>query len=112
MGKKFVQRQRARDLELNAIVSQWSSQIMLDAVTITLNNPAVMGKGVFGRQRLLKLLPAICEAADETHKGLEKRDDASYTRQRTDERLKAILGDAALPWQRRYKDFPDDRPGE
>lgn len=109
MGKKFAQRQRERDLAYNRVVAQWASQLMLDAVTITLNDPEVMGKGVFGKKRLAeRVLPAIIRRANQIHVGLERSDEAEYTRIKTDERIRDILGEYAASWYERYQDFPPD----
>ena len=109
MGKKFAQRQRERDLAYNRVVAQWASQLMLDAVTITLNDPEVMGKGVFGKKRLAeRVLPAIIRRANQIHVGLERSDEAEYTRSRTGGRIRESLGEYAASWYERYQEFPPD----
>ena len=109
MGKKFAQRQRERDLAYNRVVAQWASQLMLDAVPITPNDPEAMRKRVSGKQRPAeRVLPAIIRRANQIHVGLERSDEAEYTRIKTDERIRDILGEYAASWYERYKDFPPD----
>lgn len=37
------------------IVQRWTAQLCLDVMTLVLNDPEIMGKDVFGPQRLKKL---------------------------------------------------------
>ena len=109
MGKKFAQRQQRREELYGEVVAQWSTQIIKDAIVFALNEPAVMGKGVFGRGRLIgRIMPGIERYAAQIHVGLEKSPEAEYMRIKTDEGLRRILGDDAPGWAERYRYYPSD----
>ena len=94
---KQAEKQRQRDF----IIMSWSHQMCYDALTLVLNDKTIMGKDVFGVQRLKKIntemLPAMSGAVN-----------ASYIRAQVDRELQKICGDDFSPWPERYE-FWDDR---
>lgn len=79
-------------------------QFMTDVVMITLNNPDVMGKDVFGEKRIAdRVVPGMERIFDEYHGALEKGPEADYYQEKLDERLRKILKKrGVVPFQSRY----------
>lgn len=79
-------------------------QYMTDTLLLTLNDPEVMGRDVFGKERLKKVVRAWGEKFDEFHGALEKGDEADYYQEKLDSRLKKIIGDDDFhPFDERYE---------
>ncbi len=84
------------------ITQRWTSQLCLDIITLVLNDPEVMGKDVFGPQRLQKIGEAFNKEYRKWAVGLSPDVQASYTREKMDERLAKIWGDGFSGWEERY----------
>lgn len=67
-------------------------QFMTDTLILTLNDPQVMGKDVFGKKRLQKIIDAWGKKFDQYHGALEIGDEADYHQIKLDERLTQIFG--------------------
>ena len=79
-------------------------QYMLDTTIITLNDPAVMGKDVFGKKRLEKFVKAWQLAFDHYHLALELKQESDYMQVQMDRKLEAIVGkDLFHPFAERYE---------
>lgn len=104
MGKNgyLARRQVAIDTYRQA-EKQTYIQFMTDTLMLTLNDPEVMGKDVFGKERIKKLVAAWEKTFDEFHGALEKGDEADYYQEKMDVMLKRILGDDGFhPFPERY----------
>lgn len=94
MGKNgYFERQRIANKTYFNAGLQMGRQQILDMVSIALNDPDVMGKDVFGKGRLLKVVKAIGENIDYFQKAWERHDETDYYRVKMDERLAKIYGD-------------------
>lgn len=82
-------------------------QFMTDTLALTLNDPAVMGKDVFGKKRLQKIITAWGKTFDKYHGALEKGDEADYHQIKLDERLKSIFGNEFQQFGERYSWLKD-----
>lgn len=84
------------------IVSDWTAQLCLDTIAMVLNDPAVMGRDVFGVKRLMR----ICEAFNKQYainkQALQKCDEAEYRRVKIDQVQADIFGSDYLHWHERY----------
>ena len=59
MGKNgYLDRRKVRDDVMQDAIKQTYMQYMTDMLILTLNDPEVMGKDVFGYKRLKKVLDA------------------------------------------------------
>ena len=72
-------------------------QLWADLVAIALNDPAVMGKGVLGKGRLLKVFGKVQELEDQFWDALGTGPEADYCRDQLDKRLKQIYGELDQP---------------
>lgn len=77
-------------------------QFMTDMLILTLNDPEVMGKDVFGKKRLVRVIKAWGEKWDKYHVALENGVDHDYYQVKLDQALKEILGDDLIPFAERY----------
>lgn len=77
-------------------------QYMTDMLMLTLNDPEIMGKDVFGKKRLAKVIKAWGEKWDQYHGALEKGDERDYYQEKLDQALRRILGDDLVPFAQRY----------
>ena len=78
-------------------------QYMTDTLILTLNDPEVMGKDVFGKKRIEKVVLAWGKMFDEYHGALEKSAEADYIQEVLDRRLKRVIGEKDFhPFSERY----------
>lgn len=78
-------------------------QFMTDTLILTLNDPEVMGKDVFGEKRIRKVVEAWGRKYDQYHGALEKGDEQDYHQIKMDDALKSILGEKGfVPFKKRY----------
>lgn len=93
--------QQRKQLE-SEIIQRWTAQLCLDTMTIVLNDPEVMGRDVFGKERLQKIGEAFSRYYGECIIGLSPDVKASYVREKLDERLRRIWGETFESWTERY----------
>ncbi len=101
---KQAEKQKQRDL----IIMSWSHQMCYDALTMVLNDKEIMGKDVFGMQRLKKINAALNKKITEMLPAMSGAVNASYLRSQVDRELEKICGEDFAPWEERY-DYWDDR---
>lgn len=84
------------------------TQYLTDTLIMTLNDPEVMGKDVFGEARIRKILAAWGKKYDEYFDALTKSAEADYYREKMDAHIKAICksGDF-VPFEKRYDWLPE-----
>ena len=102
MGKNFAARQREQREAYQIAVQHTYTQYMIDMVTLTLNDPEIMGKDTFGYDRLLKVLKGIEANFDRYAEALTKGPTADYCREKLDENLGRICGERLIPFETRY----------
>lgn len=79
-------------------------QYMIDMFMVALNDPEVMGKDVFGKDRIVRVIHAVEQYFDQFELALTKADEADYYQEKLDRRLARILGkDTLVPFPERYK---------
>lgn len=79
-------------------------QYMIDMFMVTLNDPEVMGKDVFGKKRIEKVVHAMEKNFFQYEPALTEEDEADYCQEKLDQQLAKILGkDALVPFPKRYK---------
>ncbi len=93
--------QQRKQLE-SEIIQRWTAQLCLDVMTIVLNDPEVMGKDVFGAQRLRRVGDAFNKLYNECTVGLSPDVAASHVRELIDRRLRRVWGDTFESWEGRY----------
>lgn len=72
---------------------QSGRQQIIDMMTIVLNDPVIMGKDTFGRDRILKVVKGIGDYIDVFQKAWERDDETDYYRHKLDCVLARIYGE-------------------
>lgn len=105
MGKNgYLQRQRNTVNVYRQAEKETYIQFMTDTLILTLNDPAIMGKDVFGEKRIRRVVEAWGKVFDKYHGALEKDDEQDYWQIKMDMNLKGILGEKDfVPFEKRYE---------
>lgn len=105
----YLARRKVRDTVLQDATRQTYQQYMTDMLILTLNDPEVMGKDVFGYARLKKVLDAWGKNYDKYFDALTKNPEADYAREKIDAAMKRICGNSGdfIPFEQRYDWLPD-----
>lgn len=105
MGKNgYLERQKATIDAYRQAEKETYIQFMTDTLMLTLNDPEVMGKDVFGEKRIRKIVMAWGKVYDRYHGALEKGDETDFYQVKMDEALKRLLGEEGfVPFEERYK---------
>ena len=69
-------------------------QQILDMMSLVLRDPEIMGKDIFGKDRLLKVVKGIGEYIDKFQPAWERTDEADYYQTKMDEELAEAYGDS------------------
>lgn len=94
MGKNgFLERQRIERQTYFDAGLQMGRQQIIDGMSIVLNDPAIMKKDVFGKDRLLVVVKGIGRFIDTYEKAWQKNDEADYCQAKLDAELARIYGD-------------------
>lgn len=101
-GMKYTERERVRIDVYRRAEKETQIQYMTDMLVLTLNDPAIMGKDVFGKKRLLKVIEAWGKKYDEFHAILENNDETDYFQIKLDKHLQLIFGDQMEKFPQRY----------
>ena len=72
---------------------QCGRQQILDMVSIVLRDPDIMGKDIFGKDRLLKVVKGVDDYISYFQKAWEKHDETDYWRDKLDKALADAYGD-------------------
>ena len=94
MGKNcYLERQRIANKTYFDAGLQMGRQQILDMMSIVLNDPDIMGKDTFGKERLLKVVRGVGEYIDVFQKAWEKDDETDYYRAKLDAHLAKVYGE-------------------
>ena len=94
MGKNgFLERQRIANQTYFDAGLQMGRQQIIDLVSLVLRDPAIMGKDIFGKDRLLKVVNGVGEYIDLYQKAWERDDETDYYRAKLDAALAEAYGD-------------------
>lgn len=109
MGKNdFLARQKAlQNACFNAGLQSGRQQI-LDMMSLVLRDPDIMGKDIFGKDRLLKVVKGIGEYIDIYEKAWMKDDETDYYQKKLDAALAEAYGEElADSFYKRYEFAPE-----
>ena len=94
MGKNdYLVKQRAIQRGFFEAGLNSGRQQIIDMVSLALRDPDIMGKDVFGKDRLLKVVKGIGEYIDTYQKAWEKDDETDYYRAKLDAALAEAYGE-------------------
>ena len=104
----YLARQKAMQRTFFEAGLQSGRQQIIDMMSLVLNNPDIMGKNTFGKDRLLKVVNGIGEYIDTYQKAWEKDDETDYYRAKMDEALGKIYGEGMHDtFLKRYEYAPE-----
>ena len=104
----FLARQRARDRVMLDVGLQCGRQQILDMMSVVLNDPAIMNKDTFGKDRLLIIVNAIGDRIDQYQPAWEKSDESDYYQKKLDDNLAKIYGEELFDsFHKRYEFAPE-----
>jgi hypothetical protein len=104
----YLARQKAMQRTFFEAGLQSGRQQIIDMMSLVLNDPDIMGKNTFGKDRLLKVVNGIGEYIDTYQKAWEKDDETDYYRAKMDEALGKIYGEGMHDtFLKRYEYAPE-----
>lgn len=105
----YLDRRKVREQTLLDAARQTYQQYMTDTLIMTLNDPDIMGKDVFGYTRLKRVLEGWGKKYDEYFDALTDNPEADYARVKMDLVMKHICGDNGdfKPFEKRYDWLPE-----
>lgn len=89
----FLAKQRALQHGHFTAGLQSGRQQIIDCVSLALRDPEIMGKDIFGKDRLLKVAKGVCKYIDLYQKAWEKDDETDYYRAKLDAALADAYGE-------------------
>ena len=106
--KDFLARQAETNRAYFTAGLQSGRQQIIDMISLVLRDPDIMGKDVFGKDRLLKVVKGIGEYIDIYQKAWEKDVETDYYRAKLDEALAKAYGEGLHDtFLKRYEYLPD-----
>ena len=100
-------RQAERQAFLDAGI-RFGRQQILDLVSLVLRDPSIMGKDIFGKDRLLKVVKGVGEYIDMYQQAWEKTEETDYYRAKLDAALAEAYGDELHDsFMKRYEFAPE-----
>ena len=104
----FLAKQRALQHGHFTAGLQSGRQQIIDCVSLALRDPEIMGKDIFGKDRLLKVVKGVGKYIDLYQKAWEKDDETDYYRAKLDAALADAYGDGLHDsFSKRYEFCPD-----
>lgn len=104
----YLARQKAMQRTFFEAGLQSGRQQIIDMMSLVLNDPDIMGKNTFGKDRLLKVVNGIGEYIDTYQKAWEKDDETDYYRAKMDDALAKIYGEGMHDtFLKRYEYAPE-----
>ena len=98
----FMKRMKDREQAVLDIGEEMGIQKMWDYMQIALRDPDVVGKDVFGKERLMKLYKKMAEYANYFHDCFTMHPEADVRQEEMDKLLGEVWGDELQPFNERY----------
>ena len=98
----YVAQRQKRDREMLATGISMGMQLTSDFFQIALRDPEVMGKDIFGRGRIEKIVDKTMELDDYFNLAFSDHVEAEMYQEEMDRLLREIWKDDLLPFQERY----------
>ena len=105
MGNAYLDKKAAREQALLDAGMSCGKQQMVDYITLVLRDPDYIGKDVFGRERIEKVLAGL-EYYDRLYKdAYTVKKEADVWQERLDKKLREVYGDDLVPFAQRQPDI-------
>ena len=101
---KFAQRISAEKQIAFQVGCDIGRQQMCDALMLVLHDDDIMGKDVFGKNRLIKVMKAADKVLEKLWQAWDPGQESDYCRAKLDEAIKQIMHDDPefVPFEKRY----------
>jgi hypothetical protein len=93
MGNSFLDKQKALQNACFEAGLYSGRQQIVDMMSLVLRDPAIMGKDIFGKDRLLKVVKGIEAKIDEYQLAWKKHDETDHVQKMLDANLAEAYGD-------------------
>ena len=104
----YLTKQRATQQGFFVAGLQTGRQQIIDMLSLALRDSEIMGKDMFGKERLLKVINGIGEYMDVFQKAWERDDETDYYRAKLDDCLACAYGEELHDsFLKRYEFFPE-----
>lgn len=109
MGKNaFLDKQQALQRACFEAGLQSGRQQILDMVSLVLRDPDIMGRDIFGKDRLVKVIQGVGEYIDHYQPAWEKSDETDYYQKKLDDALAEAYGEGLHDsFYKRYQFAPE-----
>lgn len=105
---EFLARQAATQRACFDAGLQSGRQQIIDMVSLVLRDQDIMGRDIFGKDRLLKVVKGIGEYIDKYQKAWERDDETDYYRAKLDDALAEAYGESLHDsFLKRYEFAPE-----
>ena len=93
MGNAFLKQiEEAKKFYYQAGIESGRQQI-LDMMTLVLRDPEIMGKDIFGKDRLIRVVKGIDKCIDKYELAWQKHNETDYLRNQLDKNLAEAYGE-------------------
>ena len=104
----FLARQKQLQIACFEAGLQSGRQQILDMVSLVLRDPQIMGKDIFGKDRLLKVVTGVGDYIDKYQPAWETSDEADYYQNKLDAALAEAYGEGLHDsFHQRYEFSPE-----
>ena len=109
MAKKdFLARQKQMQRTFLDVGLQCGRQQIIDMMSLVLRDPAIMGKDIFGKDRLMKVVNGIGAYIDKYQPAWERSDESDYYQKKLDDALAEAYGEELHDsFHKRYEYAPE-----
>ena len=109
MAKKdFLARQKQMQRTFLDVGLQCGRQQIIDMMSLVLRDPTIMGKDIFGKDRLMKVVNGIGAYIDKYQPAWERSDESDYYQKKLDDALAEAYGEELHDsFHKRYEYAPE-----
>ena len=99
MGNAYLDKKAARDQALIDAGVQCGKQQIVDYLTLVLRDRNYVGKDIFGRERIDKVLAGLVYYDGKFEKAYTKDKEADVAQDHLDDALREVYGDELVPFE-------------
>lgn len=100
----YLEKKAAKDQALIDAGVQCGKQQMVDYLTLVLRDPDYVGKDIFGRERIEKVIAGLYHYEKKYQNAYTKHKEADVAQEHLDDELREVWGDDLVPFAERQPD--------
>ena len=93
MANAFLEEQKRKQQRCFEVACDMTAQQFFDYLCLVLNDPEIMGKDVFGANRLKKIHEALKATDKKFNEAFVNSQDSDYYQEKLDDALRSIFGE-------------------